>query len=96
VWVLNGSPEPMPDLDRIGPGWALRDQPKPSTAEFEAARLRAQRIFGVTVSETLTTRNVAELARLVREKAAASKDAVTGVARPQGPCGHPPDHRRER
>jgi hypothetical protein len=81
VWVLNGSPEPMPDLERIGPGWALRDQPKPSASEFEAARMRAQRIFGVKVSETLTTRNVAALARLVRANVAEQKDAVTGVER---------------
>lgn len=81
VWVLNGSPEPMPDLERIGPGWALRDQPKPSATDFDTARRRAQRIFGVTVSETLTTRNVAELARLVREKVGRQKGDVMGVER---------------
>ncbi|GLZ08159.1 hypothetical protein Acsp03_56250 [Actinomadura sp. NBRC 104412] len=81
VWVYNGAVEPAPDLERIGPGWALRDQPKPSAAEFAAARLRAQRIFGVTVPDTLTTRTVAELARRVRDKVTELSDAVTGVER---------------
>ncbi|WP_395109987.1 PglY protein [Actinomadura sp. SCN-SB] len=81
VWAFNGAPEPAPDLERIGPGWALRDQPKPSPAEFAAARVRAERIFGIKVPDTLTTRTVAELARRVREKTGELSDAVTGVER---------------
>lgn len=84
VWVLHGTPEPMPDLERIGPGWALRDQPKPTEKEFATALARAKRIFGVTVSDTLTTRNVAELARLVRGKVAEWKDDVIRVERALG------------
>ncbi|MEU5877902.1 PglY protein [Spirillospora sp. NPDC047279] len=81
VWVLNGGPAQPPELERIGSGWALRDQPKPTEEEYEAARGRAARLFGVNVPETLSVRNVGRLAAEVREKAQTLGNPVNDVRR---------------
>lgn len=88
AWVLHGSPlaEP-PDLDRIGPGHALRAQELPGTDEFTTARHRAAVLFGVHVPELLSARNAARLATEVREKSAELQHAANGVRRSLG------DHR---
>ena len=80
AWVLNGSPlDEPPDLERIGPGHALRAQPMPSAEEFAAARDRAGGIFGVHVPDVLVARTVAKLAGEVRSKVTELKPAVDGV-----------------
>ncbi|MFB9688203.1 hypothetical protein [Amycolatopsis plumensis] len=82
AWVLHGSPlrEP-PELDKIGPGHALRAQELPSADDFATARRRAATLFGLHVPETLFTRNVNRLADEVREKAAGLEGAGAGVRR---------------
>jgi hypothetical protein len=82
VWVLNGSVAAgPPDLERIGAGWALRAQPMPTEQEFAAARMRAGKIFGVHVPETLFAGNVTTLAAKVKERAKRAESPVRGVQR---------------
>jgi hypothetical protein len=82
AWVLHGSPlREAPDLDRIGPGYALRAQKLPDPDEFAAARGRAAALFGVHVPETLFARTVNRLAEDVRGKVAAFEGPLNGVRR---------------
>ncbi|RJQ78833.1 PglY protein [Pseudonocardiaceae bacterium YIM PH 21723] len=68
AWVLHGSllPEP-PDLDRIGPGHALRAQQLPEQDAFTEARGRAAALFGVQVPDVLGARNVNRLYSEVKD-----------------------------
>jgi hypothetical protein len=82
AWVLHGSPlREAPDLDRIGPGYALRAQELPDSQEFAAARGRAAVLFGVHVPETLFARTVNRLAEDVRGKLAVFEGPLNGVRR---------------
>ncbi|GAA4855310.1 hypothetical protein GCM10025787_44210 [Saccharopolyspora rosea] len=82
AWVMHGSLlREAPDLDKIGPGHALRAQELPSAEEFAAARRRTGAVFGVNIPDTLFARNVNQLANEVREKAEAFEGAVNGVRR---------------
>ncbi|MFD8338163.1 PglY protein [Streptomyces solisilvae] len=79
-WVLNGTPEKMPELDKIGSGWALRAQELPDEGEFSRAHTRASAVFGVSsVPDVLYARNVHALAEGVRAKAAEWNTAVNGL-----------------
>ncbi|MFD5574010.1 PglY protein [Streptomyces cadmiisoli] len=80
-WVYNGSPQPAPDLDRIGTGWALRAQELPSEQEFTAAHERAAALFGQSVPRVRYARNVNDLAAKVRAKAQGWEAAVNGLRR---------------
>lgn len=80
AWVRYSSHETAaPDLPTIGVGWALRSQPKPSKEEYEAARERAARLFGVAAKPNPYTRNVNKLAEDVRAKAETYERNVAGV-----------------
>ncbi|RAY12851.1 PglY protein [Actinomadura craniellae] len=68
AWVYQGRPEPTPELDRIGAGWVLQDQAKPSDAEYAAARTRLAKIFGKTAPEQPFARNVGKLADTLRDR----------------------------
>lgn len=82
AWVLHGSPlRDSPELDKIGPGHALRAQELPSADEFEAARRRAAALFGLHVPEMLFARNVNRLADDVRGTVAEAETPVDGVRR---------------
>ena len=82
AWVLHGSPlREAPDLDKIGPGHALRAQELPAEDEFAAARRRASALFGVHVPDTLFARNVNRLADEVRDKVTSLEGAANGVRR---------------
>lgn len=82
AWVLHGSLlTQSPELDKIGPGYALRAQQMPTADEFAAARERAATLFGLHVSDVLFARNVSRLAGEVRAKAEQLEPAVTGVRR---------------
>ncbi|WP_308011205.1 MULTISPECIES: PglY protein [unclassified Saccharopolyspora] len=80
AWLINGSPlaEP-PVLDKIGLGHALRAQELPTADEFARARERMSSIFGATVPDTLSARNVAALAEMVRSKAQETEEALAQV-----------------
>ncbi|MFG2248175.1 PglY protein [Spirillospora sp. NPDC048823] len=81
-WVLNGGrPEQFPGLEAVGSGWALRDQPKPSEQQYAAARSRAAAVFGVHVPETLSGRNVRNLAEQIREQTRDLEAPVNDVRR---------------
>ncbi len=81
-WVYHGSPvQDTPELERIGTGYALRAQELPSEAEFNTARERAGKLFGVLVPEMLLARNVNRLAAEVHAKATDLESAVNGVRR---------------
>ncbi|MGW7002049.1 PglY protein [Streptomyces sp. NPDC054933] len=80
-WVFNGTSAAAPDLDRIGPGWALRAQELPSEEEFTAAHERAAALFGETVPRVRYARNVNDLAAKVRAKAQEWEAAVNGLRR---------------
>lgn len=79
AWVRYAAPEPAPELSAIGLGWALRSQPKPEKEEYEAARDRAARLFGVAAKPNPYTRNVNKLAEDVRTKAETYERNVAGV-----------------
>ncbi|WP_134731708.1 PglY protein [Amycolatopsis nivea] len=82
AWVMHGSPlREAPELDKIGPGHALRAQELPSAAEFATARGRAAALFGVNVPEYLVARNVNRLASDVREKVTSLETAVNNLRR---------------
>jgi hypothetical protein len=82
AWVLHGSPVAQaPELDRIGPGYALRAQRLPSAEEFATARQRAAELFGLHVPDVLFARNVGRLAAELRAKAEELEPAVHGVRR---------------
>ncbi|WP_027930282.1 hypothetical protein [Amycolatopsis thermoflava] len=82
AWVMHGSPlrEP-PELDKIGPGHALRAQELPGADEFATARSRAAALFGVNVPDLLFARNVNRLASDVREQVATLEGAVNNLRR---------------
>ncbi|MEU0427279.1 hypothetical protein ABZ235_27395 [Streptomyces canus] len=79
AWVRYSTNETTPDLATIGPGWALRSQPKPTKEEYEAARDRAARLFGVAAKPNPYTRHVNKLADDVRAKAETYERNVAGV-----------------
>ncbi|MDX3579193.1 hypothetical protein [Streptomyces sp. FL07-04A] len=80
AWVrYNTQEDTAPDLTMIGPGWALRSQPKPGKEEYEAARERAARLFGAAAKPNPYTRNVNKLAADVRAKAETYETNVAGV-----------------
>ncbi|MGY6653632.1 PglY protein [Amycolatopsis sp. TRM77291] len=82
AWVMHGSPlREAPELDKIGPGHALRAQELPSADEFAVARTRASALFGVNVPEYLVARNVNRLASDVREKVTSLETAVNNLRR---------------
>ncbi|MDQ7809056.1 PglY protein [Amycolatopsis sp. A133] len=82
AWVMHGSPlREAPELDKIGPGHALRAQELPSSDEFATARTRASVLFGVNVPEYLVARNVNRLASDVREKVTSLETAVNNLRR---------------
>jgi len=78
-WVYNGVPSEAPELDRIGTGWFLRAQELPTNDEFEQARTRAGRLFGVSAPAVLFARNITKLAAGVQEKVHAQEGAVHGL-----------------
>jgi hypothetical protein len=80
AWVYHSGPETAaPELSAIGSGWALRSQPLPEKDEYERARDRAARLFGVRSKPALFARNVNKLAQDVREKAEEYEKPVGGV-----------------
>jgi hypothetical protein len=80
AWTFHGSADTaVPDLERIGAGWGLRSQPLPSPDEYETARARAAKIFGIAVQPALFARNVNKLATAVREKAVQYEQPVNAV-----------------
>ncbi|WP_242911417.1 PglY protein [Actinomadura terrae] len=81
-WVLNGGrPDQFPGLEAVGSGWALRDQPKPSEQQYGRARTRAAALFGVSVPDILSGRNVRRLAEQIRERARELEAPVNDVRR---------------
>lgn len=78
-WVFNGSPRSAPELDQIGPGWALRAQELPGDEEFAAGHTRAAALFGAKTKPVPWARNVQALALEVREQAAAWEADVNGL-----------------
>nr|WSZ99319.1 PglY protein [Streptomyces sp. NBC_00857] len=69
AWVYYGSPvSQVPELERIGAGYALRAQRLPSEDEYATARQRAAKIFGLPVEPALFARNVTKLYAGVRAK----------------------------
>jgi hypothetical protein len=79
AWVHHGSVESAPDLDKIGPGWALRAQELPSETEFATARARVAALFGIPVPDTYFARTVHQLAERTRMVVAEKAIAVDGV-----------------
>ncbi|MER6105848.1 hypothetical protein ABT115_27015 [Streptomyces sp. NPDC001832] len=80
AWVLHsGSESVAPDFMSIGPGWRLRAQPLPDNEEYEKARDRAGRLFGVSAKPHPYARNVNQLAADVRAKAEKFEKDVAGV-----------------
>ncbi|UYQ62613.1 hypothetical protein [Streptomyces peucetius] len=80
AWALNsGAENTAPELSAIGPGWSLRSQPLPGEAEYDKARERAARLFGVPAKAHPYARNVNKLAGEVRAKADEFEKNVAGV-----------------
>ena len=81
AWVHHGVVVDAPDLDRIGPGYALRAQELPTADEFVAARERAAGLFGIRVPDVLFARNVRALADQTRAKVREFEPAVYALWR---------------
>jgi hypothetical protein len=81
TWVWQTTPVPTPELERIGPGFGLREVELPSEEEFAAARVRAATVFGVPTQPAYFARNVAALETGVRREADTYRQAVGGVRR---------------
>lgn len=82
AWILHGAPlREAPDLEKIGPGHALRAQELPTADEFATARRRAASLFGVNVPDTLFARTVNRLAEEVREHVSTFEGPVNGLRR---------------
>ena len=81
AWVHHGVVVDAPDLDRIGPGYALRAQELPTSDEFAVARERAAGLFGIRVPDVLFARNVRALADRTRAKGGELEPAVNGLWR---------------
>ncbi|WP_329062112.1 PglY protein [Streptomyces sp. NBC_01429] len=80
AWVYYGSPvSQVPELERMGAGYALRAQQLPSEEEYATARERAAKIFGLSVEPTLFARNVTKLYTGVREKTDAFERPVNAL-----------------
>ena len=81
AWVHHGAVVDAPDLDRIGPGYALRAQELPTADEFAAARERVAGLFGIPVPDVLFARNVRALADQTRAKVGELEPAVNALWR---------------
>ncbi|HEY3556707.1 MAG TPA: hypothetical protein VGL05_04580 [Kribbella sp.] len=82
AWIMHGSPlREAPDLDKIGPGHALRAQELPSADEFARTRARVSALFGVNVPDLLFARNVNRLASDVRDRVTNLEGAVNNLRR---------------
>lgn len=82
TWTLHGSVlRQPPELDKIGPGHALRAQRLPDAAEFATARERAAVLFGIAVPDTRFARNINRLAEGVRAQVTELETPVNGVRR---------------
>ncbi|MER6499631.1 hypothetical protein ABT218_09610 [Streptomyces sp. NPDC001455] len=78
--TYHGSPlSQPPELERIGAGFGLRAQQLPTEEEYETARVRAARLFGVAVQPTLFARNVNKLFTGVSEKVAEYEQSVNAL-----------------
>lgn len=69
IWTLHNAPlDPQPEVDKIRPGFALREQPLPSKEHWEEALQRAAHVYGLSSETLLRGRLVTQFARdLVRE-----------------------------
>ena len=81
AWVHHGVVVDPPDVDRIGPGYALRAQELPTADEFAAARERVAALFGIRVPDVLFARNVRALADRTQEKVRELEPAVNALWR---------------
>ncbi|ASU81694.1 PglY protein [Nocardiopsis gilva YIM 90087] len=81
AWVYHGVVQSTaPDIGKIGHGYTLREQEKPSEEEFATALRRAGALFGIAgIPPVMFARNVTKLAGEVREKAREVESAVNGV-----------------
>ncbi|MEV6102721.1 phage resistance protein [Nocardia sp. NPDC051981] len=74
VWVRGGVPIDTPDLTKIQAGDALRTQPLPSEADWEAARERFQTVFGESVPTLRRGSLVQQFARQITGAASKYQD----------------------
>lgn len=75
-FTMRGGPY-EPTIDSLPDELELKEQALPSTADWEAALLRASSLFGLTLGQTLNAANVGKLVDEVRLKAAEKREAVT-------------------
>ncbi|TDP30803.1 BREX-2 system ATPase PglY [Nocardia ignorata] len=76
IWVRGGVPIDTPELTKIQPGDALRRQPLPSEADFDAARNRFEVIFGDKAPTLLRGGPVQQFARQINAAATRYHDSA--------------------
>ncbi|MFJ2668730.1 phage resistance protein [Nocardia fluminea] len=76
IWVRGGVPIDTPELTKIQAGDALRTQPLPSEADFEAARNRFEVIFGDKAPTLLRGGPVQQFARQINTAATKYQDSA--------------------
>ncbi|MFD8383137.1 phage resistance protein [Streptomyces sp. NPDC059679] len=77
VWVRGGTVlDPAPELSQIADHDVLRSQPLPSEADWEAARLRFETVFGAKAPTLRRGRMVNQLARQIAEQARIHEEAA--------------------
>jgi hypothetical protein len=77
--IRQGAPATT-SIDRLDDQIELREQPLPVEAVWARARERAASLFGLTPNEVRKGANVAQLAAGLREKAAAARPILSGLA----------------
>ncbi|MFI1333505.1 phage resistance protein [Streptomyces sp. NPDC020845] len=77
VWVRGGTVlDPAPELSQIADHDVLRSQPLPSEADWEAARLRFETVFGAKAPTLRRGRMVNQLARQIAEQTRIHEEAA--------------------
>ena len=74
-FTMRGGPY-EPTIDSLPDELELKEQALPNTADWETALLRASRLFGLTLGQTLNAANVGKLVDEVRQQAADKREAV--------------------
>ena len=74
-FTLRGGPI-EPTVESLSDELELREQALPSTADWDAALLRAASLFGLTLAQTLNAANVGRLVDEVKQAASSKREAV--------------------
>ena len=79
AWYQHGSSIPAPRPGAARPDMQLRPEPLPVPADWEAARSRAEVLFGIRANPYLTAAALAEFTETVRARLDVAADSAAGL-----------------